>query len=129
MTRLQLGGGSAAGCEPRLPWNVLTYRGGSIAEYAGGRATVKGDEPAPGATELGDYELTPGATVQVFLFDEKPYIHMPGIGDVQMFPAARDTFTFRVLPGVLITFERGAEDEVTAVTLTLGDKKLKAART
>jgi hypothetical protein len=29
---------------------------------------------------------------------------------------------------VLITFERGAHDEVTAVTLTLGDKKLKAAR-
>jgi hypothetical protein len=43
-------------------------------------------EPAPGATELGDYELTPEATVLVFLFDEKPYIHMPGIGAVQMSP-------------------------------------------
>ena len=66
--------------------------------------------------------------MRVFLFDEKPYIHLPGVGDVQMFPTARDTFTVRVVQGMGIAFERGAGDEVTAVTLTLGDHTLRASR-
>jgi hypothetical protein len=49
--------------------------------------------------------------------------------DVQMFATARrDTLTVRVVPGMGITFERGAEGKVTAVTLTLGDYTLKASR-
>jgi hypothetical protein len=85
-------------------------------------------ELAPGATDLGEYKLTPAGTVRVFLFDEKPYIHLPGVGDVQMFPSAQDTFTVRVVQGVGIAFERSADDEVTAVTLTLGDYMLRASR-
>ena len=86
-------------------------------------------ELAPGATtDLGAYKLTPGATVRVFLFDEKPYIHLPGVGDVQMFPTARDTFTARVVQGMRIAFERRADDEVKDVTLTLGDYTLTASR-
>jgi CubicO group peptidase (beta-lactamase class C family) len=85
-------------------------------------------ELAPGATDLGEYKLTPAGTVRVFLFDEKPYIHLPGVGDVQMFPSAQDTFTVRVVQGVGIAFERSADDEVTAVTLTVGDYMLRASR-
>jgi hypothetical protein len=105
-----------------------------LAEYRTLPGSVLDDyvgdyELAPGATDFGDYELTAGATVRVFLFDEKPYIHMPGVGDAMLFPIARDTFNFRVLQGVQIAFERGADDEVTAVTLTLGGDTLRAART
>jgi CubicO group peptidase (beta-lactamase class C family) len=86
-------------------------------------------ELSPGTTSLGEYKLTPGATVRVFLFDEKPYVHLPGVGDVQMFPTLRrDTFTVRVVQGMGIAFERGADNEVTAVTLTLGDYTLRASR-
>ena len=85
-------------------------------------------ELAAGATDLGEYKLTPGASVRVFLFDEKPYLHLPGVGDVQMFPTARDTFTVRVVQGMAIAFERGADDEVKNVTLTLADSTLRASR-
>ncbi len=50
-------------------------------------------------------------------------------GDVQVFPTVRrDTFTVRVVQGMGIAFERGADNEVTAVTLTLGDHTLRASR-
>jgi len=82
----------------------------------------------PDAGNFAGRKLTPGGTVRVFLFDEKPYIHLPGAGDVQMFPTGRDTFTVRAVQGVSIAFERGADDEVTAVALTLGDHPLSASR-
>ena len=85
-------------------------------------------ELAAGATDFGEYKLTSGASVRVFLFDEKPYLHLPGVGDVQMFPTARDTFTVRVVQGVAIAFERGADDEVKDVILTVGHSTLRASR-
>jgi len=86
-------------------------------------------ELSPGAVHFGEYKLTPGSTVRVFLFDGKPYVHLPGAGDVQMFATARrDILTVRVVPGMGIAFERSADGEVTAVTLTLGDYTLKASR-
>jgi CubicO group peptidase (beta-lactamase class C family) len=103
-----------------------------IPEYRALPESVLDDYPGdyelgPGATNIGGYKLTPGAPVRVFLFDEKPYVHLPGVVDVQMFPTVgRDTFTVRATPGMAIAFERGAGDEVTAVTLTLGDDTLKA---
>jgi CubicO group peptidase (beta-lactamase class C family) len=84
----------------------------------------------PGSTKLGDYQLTAGGTVRAYLFDDKPYLHLPGVGDVQMFPAVqRDTFNARVLLGMKIVFERGADGQVTAVALTLGEDTLRTSRT
>jgi CubicO group peptidase (beta-lactamase class C family) len=107
----------------------------TIPEYRALPASLMDDylgdyELGRGATDLGSYRLTPAATVRVFLFDEKPYIHLPGVGDVQMFPTVRDTFTVRVVQGVGIAFTRGAGagDEATAVTLTLGAHTLTASR-
>ena len=73
-------------------------------------------------------KLTSGGTVRVFLFEEKPYLHLPGAGDVMMFPTGRDTFTIRAAPGLAIAFARGANETVTAVTLTLSGSALKALR-
>jgi hypothetical protein len=88
-------------------------------------------ELGPGATtSLGEYKLTPAAAVRVFLFDEKAFVHLPGLGDVQMFPTdRRDRFDVRVLQGMGIAFERNADDDVTAVTVTLGDHTIRASRT
>jgi hypothetical protein len=44
-----------------------------------------------------------------------------------MFPTGRDTFTVRAVPGVSISFERAADDEVTAVAVTLGDRTVRAS--
>jgi CubicO group peptidase (beta-lactamase class C family) len=106
----------------------------SIPEYRALGASVLdhylGDyELAPGTANLGEYKLTPGATVHVFLFDEKPYVHLPGVGDVEMFPTAqRDTYIVRILLGMGVVFERVGDHELTAVTLTLGDDTLRATR-
>jgi hypothetical protein len=83
---------------------------------------------SPGAAQLAGRKLTPGGTVRVFLFDEKPYMHLPGAGDVMMFPTGKDTFTIRAAPGVGIVFERGANDKVTTVTLTPSGNPVKALR-
>jgi CubicO group peptidase (beta-lactamase class C family) len=83
---------------------------------------------SPGAAQLAGRKLTSGGTVRVFLFDEKPYMHLPGAGDVMMFPIGRDTFTIRAAPGLAIAFARGANETVTAVTLTLSGSTLKALR-
>ena len=85
-------------------------------------------ELAPGAAQLAGRKLTPGGTVRVFLFDEKPYMHLPGAGDVMMFPTGRDTFTIRAAPGVGISFERNANDKVATVTLTLSGNTHSAHR-
>jgi hypothetical protein len=45
-----------------------------------------------------------------------------------MFPTGRDTFTIRAAPGLGIAFERGANKDVTTVTLALSGSTLKAHR-
>ena len=83
----------------------------------------------PNSTRLGKFKLTPDGPVRVFLFDGKPYVHLPGLWDVQMFPTVqRDTFTARVLLGLDIAFQRRPNNELTAVTITLGDYTLRASR-
>jgi hypothetical protein len=83
---------------------------------------------AAGATRLGQYRVTEGGAVRVFLFDEKPNMHLPGLSDVQMFPIDRDTFTTRVAPGMRIIFGRNAEDDITTLTVTLDDHTIRASK-
>ena len=80
----------------------------------------------PGPAELVGRKLTPGGTIRVFIFDRKPYVHLPGVGDILMFPNGKDTFTARAVPGLEITFDRGANDDVTSVTFTLGGRTFSA---
>ena len=107
----------------------------TIPEYralpAGVLQPYLGDyELAPGATQLGRYKLTPGAMIRVFLFDEKPYVHLAGVGDIQIFPTVqRDSFAVRILPGMGVAFERAADGGVKAVTLALGDDTLRGSKT
>jgi CubicO group peptidase (beta-lactamase class C family) len=85
--------------------------------------------PDPGAMRLGRFRLAAGAPVRVFLFEEKPYVHLPGVGDVQMLPTARrNIFAVRAVLGMTIAFERATDDEVTHVILTLKDDTLRASR-
>jgi CubicO group peptidase (beta-lactamase class C family) len=95
---------------------------GAVADYLGDFALD------PGATDLGEYALTERGTVRVYVFEEKLFVHLPGVGDIQAFPAVgRDLFAARVLPGMRMIFHR-VDDRVTAVTLTLGDDKIRASR-
>ncbi len=84
----------------------------------------------PGASmRIASYDLHPGAEVRFFLFDGKPYIHVQDVGDAQLFPHTTDTFTLRALPGLQIAFVRGPDGAVTALTLTLRDRQVTALRT
>jgi CubicO group peptidase (beta-lactamase class C family) len=105
----------------------------AIPEYRALPASLVDDylgdyEPSPGANELVGRKLTPGASLRVFLFTEKPYLHLPGVGDVLLFPAGRDTFTARAVPGLQVAFERGGAGKPTAVTIALRDRTIRASR-
>jgi CubicO group peptidase (beta-lactamase class C family) len=79
----------------------------------------------PGPAELVGRKLTPGGTIKVFLFDRKPYVHLPGVGDLLMFPNGKDMFTARAVLGLAISFER-VGDEVTSVTFTFDGRTFSA---
>ena len=85
-------------------------------------------EPDAHATQLGRFRLSSGTRVRVFVFEDKPYLHLPGIADVQLFPGARDRFTARAELGLVIAFERATDGEVAAVTVALAGHTLRAAR-
>lgn len=80
------------------------------------------------AEYLGEYQLAPGAVVRVFLFDGKPYMHVPGEGDALLLPQAEDTFTIRVVPGVQVVFERDTGGVVKSVALTLFGETMRARK-
>ena len=103
----------------------------SIPVYRGLSPTVLRDylgdyKLSTGEGRLAGRQLTSGSTVRVFLFDEKPYMHLPGAGDVMMFPTGKDTFTIRAAPGLSMAFERDANNKVTTVALALGASTLRA---
>jgi CubicO group peptidase (beta-lactamase class C family) len=81
------------------------------------------------STALGEYELSEDGAVRVYLFEEKPFVHLPGVGDVQIFATGqRDTFNVRILPGLRVAFERGPDDTPAAIALTFGNDKISASR-
>lgn len=130
--------GRAAGQSgtPRLGPTALTSQlpAAPIPEYRALARSALDDylgdyKLSPGAAQLAGRRLTSGGTVRVFLFDDKPYLHLPGAGDVMMFPTGRDTFTIRAAPGLGIAFERGDNNKVTTVTLPLSGGTLKALST
>jgi hypothetical protein len=107
----------------------------AVPEYREANAKAIGSylgdyEVGPGARELGGYTLARDEAVRVFLFEQQPFVHLPGVGDVQMFPAdGADAFIVRILPGMRIAFQRAANQEVIGIALTLGDDMVRASRT
>lgn len=83
----------------------------------------------PGEGRLAGRRVTAGSTVRVFLFAQNLYMHLPGAGDVMLFPTGRDTFTIRAASGLSIGFERGTDNRVIAVNLVLNGAALKARMT
>jgi hypothetical protein len=100
-----------------------TLAGSALRQYLGDY------ELAPGAGEIAGRKLTPRGTVRVFLFDEKPFMHLPGVGDVQILPIDRDTFTARAVLGLSIAFERDPNGKVKTLTVTVGGRTFTASRT
>jgi CubicO group peptidase (beta-lactamase class C family) len=82
-----------------------------------------------GAARLGKFKVTAGEPLRVFIFEEKPYLHLPGVGDVQMFPTVRrNIFAVRAVLNMAIAFEQAAGDRVTHLTVTFGDYTVRASR-
>jgi CubicO group peptidase (beta-lactamase class C family)/lysophospholipase L1-like esterase len=79
-------------------------------------------------TEIAGRALTPGGIVRVFLFQDDPYLHMPGVGDVLLFPTGPDAFTARALPGLAVTFTRGAAGDVSSLTIAFRDRTVTVVR-
>jgi hypothetical protein len=50
------------------------------------------------------------------------------VGDVLLFATGTDTFTIRTARGVTVAFERGPNDKVTTVALTLSGRTVRAFR-
>ena len=77
---------------------------------------------------MGEYTLSPEATIRVFRFRGHPYIHVPGEGDAKLIPIGDDVFTVRVVPGVRVGFQRDDAGTVTRVELTLGPRTIRAEK-
>ena len=121
--------------------------GARVGEPAGGAATVVFQpRPLPSALEapapvaltspgpdairpyLGRYEFGPGAVGEVFLFEGRAFLSVPGEGDGELFLRPDGTFTVRVVEGVTIRFDEEAAGEVRGLELTLGGNKMTATR-
>jgi CubicO group peptidase (beta-lactamase class C family) len=77
---------------------------------------------------LGRYRLSPDAEIRVFLFQGKPYVHVPGEGDALLFPTGEDRFTIRVVSGVDVSFQRDEDGRVSGLVLTLGPQTMRAEK-
>ncbi|MGQ0562642.1 MAG: hypothetical protein ACT443_12305 [Gemmatimonadota bacterium] len=77
---------------------------------------------------VGNYELKPGATIGGFLWDNRPFINVPGEGEAEMFAVSPLDFIIRVEPGVSIRFEADASGSVTGLVLKLGSQEMRARR-
>jgi CubicO group peptidase (beta-lactamase class C family) len=82
----------------------------------------------PGPVRLGRYALTDGGIIRIFVFDEKPYVHLPGLGDLQLFPVRRDVFTSRVLLRLTVAFSRDSAGRVNRLSMTHEGDTLNASR-
>jgi CubicO group peptidase (beta-lactamase class C family) len=85
-------------------------------------------EPAALARLIGNYEMASGAVLRVFLFDGRPFINVPGLGEAELFGLSPLEFTIRVQAGVGIRFETDASGTVTGVILRLGSQEMRARR-
>lgn len=84
--------------------------------------------PAQRDRLLGDYVLGPSATIRVFVFDDRLFIHVPGEGEAEMFALSPTEFTLRVVAGVRIRFEEEPDGAVRGMVLTLGPREMRARR-
>lgn len=76
----------------------------------------------------GDYELAPGAVARIYEWNGRPYIHMPGEGDAELYMLSDGTWTVRVVAGVRIEFDRSASGEVTGLEGSLGPQRFTGRR-
>jgi CubicO group peptidase (beta-lactamase class C family) len=85
-------------------------------------------DPAVLARYVGGYEVAPGVVARVFEFRGRPFVNMPGEGEAEMFALSETEFVLPVAPGVRVVFERAPRGEATGVTLTLGERTIRAPR-
>lgn len=76
----------------------------------------------------GEYDFGGGAVGEVFLYDGRLFMDVPGEGEAQLFALGPSQFMLRVVGGVDIRFQRADDGRVTGVALTLGSEKLEAKR-
>jgi CubicO group peptidase (beta-lactamase class C family) len=76
----------------------------------------------------GSYELAPGTSIRVFLFEGRPFINVPGEGEAEMYAVSPAEFVLRVEPGVRIRFEEDAEGNVAGIVLRLGGREMRAPK-
>ncbi|HUO86109.1 MAG TPA: serine hydrolase [Thermoanaerobaculia bacterium] len=77
---------------------------------------------------IGRYELAPGVFAEVFPFEGRAYIEVPGEGEAELFALADGLYALRVEPGVRIAIERNDEGRVAALVVTLGERRMRATR-
>ena len=77
---------------------------------------------------LGEYELGPDAIARVFMFEDRPFMYVPGEGEAELFAISETTFTIRVVSNVDIEFETGEQGQVVAVNLALGSRQMRAVK-
>lgn len=85
-------------------------------------------KPEDVAAIVGSYVMGPEATARVFVWEDRPFVFVPGHGEGELFARADGHWTVRVVDGVDIAFPRTAGGNVEAMVLRLGDRELRATR-
>jgi CubicO group peptidase (beta-lactamase class C family) len=84
--------------------------------------------PATIAGLVGEYELSPTATIRLFADSGRLFIDVPGEGEAELFATSDSTFVVRAQPGVSVAFRRDAGGRATEVVGQIGPRRLVARR-
>lgn len=114
--------------EPSPRPRLVPLEPGPSARPSPDLATLTPVDSAAAAPLLGGYEIAPGVVATVFLFRDRAYVRVPGEGEGELFRRPDGTFTLRVVSGVGIDFERAPDGRATAMTLSMGERRMRGER-
>jgi CubicO group peptidase (beta-lactamase class C family) len=84
--------------------------------------------PATIAGLVGEYDLSPRATIRVFADSGRLFIDVPGEGEAELFATSDSTFVVRAQAGVSVMFQRDAAGRVATAVGQIGQRRLVARR-
>jgi CubicO group peptidase (beta-lactamase class C family) len=76
----------------------------------------------------GDYAMTSGGVLRVFLHDGRLFLNVPGLGEAEVFALSPLEFTLKAEAGVSIVFREDQPGAVTGLRIAMGRTTIEAVR-
>ncbi|NIR45463.1 MAG: serine hydrolase [Gemmatimonadetes bacterium] len=90
-------------------------------------------EPVAIAPELlaeyvGRYQFAPGVVGEIFMYEGRPFINVPGEGEAELFAMNDSTFFIRAATGITVEIQRDPNGEVTGLVVQMPQGAMQAER-